>query len=163
MAEKFGLVEAICGTVLVKKIERQKALKFLMQNSFKKRMLFIYREQSREKKVSLSACANRSCLSNTFWWFSVLSLSFSRKASLLLYCPSICRRVLGKKLHPASFSFFYTLDSIVIGYAELFPIWYRFGGHQMALLQSTTFHNNSITNPQDKSLVLITTAVQSTQ
>ena len=122
MAEKFGLVEAICGTVLVKKIERQKALKFLMQNSFKKRMLFIYREQSREKKVSLSACANRSCLSNTFWWFSVLSLSFSRKASLLLYCPSICRRVLGKKLHPASFSFFYTLDSIVIGYAELFPI-----------------------------------------
>ena len=108
MAEKFGLVEAICGTVLVKKIERQKALKFLMQNSFKKRMLFIYREQSREKKVSLSACANRSCLSNTFWWFSVLSLSFSRKASLLLYCPSICRRVLGKKLHPASFSFLHT-------------------------------------------------------
>ena len=85
MAEKFGLVEAICGTVLVKKIERQKALKFLMQNSFKKRMLFIYREQSREKKVSLSACANRSCLSNTFWWFSVLSLSPSAEKLLFSF------------------------------------------------------------------------------
>ena len=55
MAEKFELVEAICGTVLVKKIERQKALKFPMQNSFKKRMLFIYREQS-EKSFALCVC-----------------------------------------------------------------------------------------------------------
>ena len=65
---------------------------------------FSYTEQSEKKFRSLRVLTEAAF--QILFGGSVLSLSFSRKASLLLYCPSICRRVLGKKLHPASFSFF---------------------------------------------------------